>query len=1018
MSPDHRHFDSFYRALYGYEPFPWQRMLAELVVEGEWPECLDLPTGSGKTACLDIAVFAMACQADRAPSERTAPRRVFFVVDRRIVVDAAHERAARLATQLREAREGVLHEVADRLRSLADGTSPLVVGRMRGGVARDDSWVRSPIQPAVVTGTVDQVGSRMLFRAYGGGLLAAPVHAALVANDSLIILDEAHCAVPFFQTAKAVERYRAADWAERPISSPFRVVVMSATPPGGVSRVFPSSGERRAALGHAVLTQRVGASKRAELAVARRPAVRGLHAQPGVDDALVLEAAHRAIGFATQGSGRIAVMVNRVSAARAIHRRLRTEAALEDDPLPVDALLLTGRMRPLDRDDLVAQWVDRLRAQESQPELGRPVIVVTTQCLEVGADFSFDALVTECASLDALRQRFGRLNRFGTGPAPRACVLVRAGDVKTEDQLAKLDAERKAADPIYGNSLARTWNWLSAEAEEGPGGVRNFDFGIRAVDALLPARAEERQVLLAQLSAPSPDAPVLLPAHLDCWAQTSPRPKPDPDVSVFLHGPARGEPEVYVVLRADLDLGQRDRWIETVSLAPPATVEAFPIPMRLARAWLAGEDGADAGGDVEGAAVGQEETAPMGRRAVVLWRGRDASVVTLDPFALHPGDVMVVPAAATEVDLLGDIPANSDGDAPRDVGDRALIEVRDRPILRIHAAVLGRAARHPAVGTLLRWAEADNREEDEGDLEALLLRLGDAGGAALPDGTTVAAPPDWMRRAARALAFRREVAQHPSGGYVLTSRLRLGRVEHPEVDAFADDDDTTSGAPGVVPLRRHLQAVESLARQFARQCLPAEEAGAVVGAAALHDLGKADWRFQVMLHGGNEIAALRRAELLAKSDGVPSSSAARRRARALSGLPGGFRHEMLSAQLVAHAPALAHDTDRELLLHLIASHHGHGRPFAPVVKDDEPPEVDLTESGFTATLSAADRRRLAPPHRLDSGVAERFWRLSRRYGWWGIAYLEAMLRLADWHVSEQEARALSEAVQSGTAEAA
>ena len=94
-------FADFYQALNNRSPFPWQARLAQRVAEiGEWPPEIGVPTGLGKTACLDIAVWWLATQAHWEPEQRTAPTRIWWVVNRRLLVDSTAEHAERLGRAL------------------------------------------------------------------------------------------------------------------------------------------------------------------------------------------------------------------------------------------------------------------------------------------------------------------------------------------------------------------------------------------------------------------------------------------------------------------------------------------------------------------------------------------------------------------------------------------------------------------------------------------------------------------------------------------------------------------------------------------------------------------------------------------------------------------------------------------------------------------------------------------------------------------------------------------------------
>jgi CRISPR-associated endonuclease/helicase Cas3 len=103
---------------------------------------------------------------------------------------------------------------------------------------------------------------------------------------------------------------------------------------------------------------------------------------------------------------------------------------------------------------------------------------------------------------------------------------------------------------------------------------------------------------------------------------------------------------------------------------------------------------------------------------------------------------------------------------------------------------------------------------------------------------------------------------------------------------------------------------------------------------------------------------------------------------------------------------LAHDPT--LVLHLIGTHHGRGRPFlAPVVDENTEIAIFLTDKAMLPTWNGAGgglKLRASSLHRLervDSGWIDRFWAMVRRHGWWGLAFLEAILQLADHRCSEE-----------------
>lgn len=954
-------FETYMRELWGYPPFPWQTRLAEEVSStGKWPSWIALPTGTGKTSVLDIATYALASQLHTDPASRKTPVRIILAVNRRIVVDDAFERARKIQERLQKAEKNPadpLYPIASALKNFSgtDSGLPLEAYPLRGASFRNNSWARTPTQPLIITTTLDQLGSRLLFRGYGVSEGSRPVHAALLGNDALLILDEAHSEKAFSNTLAEIESLRGDI-----LSIPFQTVQLTATPPAGVEGFGLDEND----LKNTIIAARIGATKPVRLHEVKDAKGAQRHRKIAGDinkelDALFVETS-------PLRQKRILIVVNRVATAQEIYDSLCKRPGKTKLPAAIE--LLTGRLRPLDRDALLENLETTYQLKETEPSAEVPsLILIATQTIEVGADLDFDALITELAPLDNLKQRFGRLNRYGREiPGPG---LIFA----TEQSLSN---EEASPDPIYGTCLPAVWKWLKANEE-------NLDFGITALK-----QAEPEAAILPALLAPQNEGPILLPQHLNLLAQTSPPPAAEPDVSFYIHGFERDFPQVQVVLRSGLITIPVDAVASVLADTSPLATETASLPLVFAKEWLADPAKAkNSGNDVPENLTNfriPDSIAPN----VNAWIIRNGEVrKPKKPSDLRNADILVL-AAETEISLLRKLLPLPENCSALDQYEAAHLKARDTLRLRWNPGILTSLGLGEKilveVPASVRF-EAENEEfltptsEDISKLVKLIL-----------DHTGTKS--EIWKLAATLDSKKWKVAQTNAKFFVFSHPQRLYKSNWPLFPENLGSQNLRSRTN--VGLEDHHQQVCDLARIFSEKAnLDGSIQRAITDCARYHDVGKLDPRFQALLYGLSPTTAAGKPPI-AKSKGYRSQSE-EVTLRTRADMPKRFRHEYLSCAILSQSQLVTNHPEKDLLLHLTASHHGHCRPFARATTDAHP-------EAFTATIEDEKVKYLgspAPIAHLSDGIPQRYASLTQRFGWWGLAYLETLLRLADQQAS-------------------
>lgn len=592
-----------------------------------------------------------------------------------------------------------------------------------------------------------------------------------------------------------------------------------------------------------------------------------------------------------------------------------------------EILLLTGRIREQEAGQIRQHVLNGMStSSDTNRERTRHFIVVATQTLEVGADIDAEYLITEQCGVRALTQRLGRLNRLGHFKNAIA-VYVHTPATAHRSKGSKPDFW-----PVYGEEPKKLLDTLRDYLKNNT--TENVSLSPEYV---------------AEILGPPDDnlgrAPELLPGILWEWVKTSSPHKDEAPVEPYFSGISGAQMLVTIIWRAHVPKEDERLW-------PHATDrEAIGVPIgEFRNTWQKA----------------------WNQRKIFRLRSDGTTIEKTSINSVRPGDQIVL---HSDCGLMDEFGWNPDATTAK-IMDISLIDhglpLDTEAIRRICDISVKQDLMDKALGKASDDIDVE-RHEQINAIEDILNQISQS------------SPHGWDSR--KWDEFINSLREKPVvTPYREVPRLRITR-QNSKIQS--DDFDETSLAKTSVKLKPHCDAVADLAKSVCERLgLPSDLINVVEHAGRLHDIGKADQRFQRWLDPDCDHSLL-----LAKSNTPHHEWGKRQNA---SGWPKWGRHEALSARLV-HTwldknPDWCDSIKRDLLVHLVISHHGKARPLiAPVVDN-----TSLTVEGLISdepVVATADLEI------IDWEQPSRFRNLNDHFGPWGIALLEAILRLSDQAVS-------------------